>query len=999
LTEAGRTIAGRYELVSPLGEGGMGVVWRARDTRLGRAVAVKLLAAASLGSDVARKRLVREARAAAALEHDGIIRVYDVGETEDGGAFLVMELVRGRSFRSELLATKPPLSRIVAVTVQAARALHVAHLAGIVHRDIKPDNIMIRDSGIAIVVDFGVAKPISTELAVNAETIAGVTNASLTGSGQLIGTPAYLSPEQARGHEVTAATDQFALAVTAHEAMTGKLPWKGEGVIEIVASILRDEPELLTTLVPGMPQELESVMARALAKKPADRWPDLAAFADALEAAAIDLPEPSDRPSMRTRRASTPAEGRATPAHAAGTPKDMALSGAMARPATRGRRIPIYVALAAAAALGVGWYTMHARDTAMRPVAVAPRGPARVACPQFVVTGVDEPWLGAAAAALACERFSVVHGGMDARIITPAELANAPRELKETVPTVFERADARATAVGAAATGAESWLDGTLDKQAGAYKVLVTLRKPDGAEIAHGEGQGVEIFEAVREAVKPLLGAPDEEESAALRDWLDVGSPAAALALLDMRTAALIEDPISLKEACLQIEGRTDLLPRVRYLARATCSKKLRTGAMTDPPPPIDESTPGALITTILAQGTAGGPAAVRERAGRLERERDKTPSPEGRSRLSAAAAEVYNSIGDERARDASRVAVQATPKAVDWRTSAWHRVAFSSEAHFSIAALMVAWQPWEPISQTLHIPPGQVADPDLRGIYVRRSHLLSQRGFYAYADGSELLVRGRIEEARSIADLTHDELLRADILLAEAKYGLVLTNVPRLLGDLKASDETASLAIRLALDGVQAASIVDRPADFVDAFVTRWVESEPHHIIDGVVPFYALVAVCCQAPRPIGKRCIERIQKLRAESKLPTIFTGSDVLVAGAARYVADDYRGAAKVWRTSLRTPGWLRDPIREPMANAFDRGGEPELATEIDAPTVVLVDLPRTADLAWVREARRAQKRGDNAKARKLAQAVVDKWRFADEDVPAMAEMKALLAKLPK
>ena len=241
--------------------------------------------------------------------------------------------------------------------------------------------------------------------------------------------------------------------------------------------------------------------------------------------------------------------------------------------------------------------------------------------------------------------------------------------------------------------------------------------------------------------------------------------------------------------------------------------------------------------------------------------------------------------------------------------------------------------------------------------------------------------------------------MLSVDILVAEARYGVVLRRVPELLAAMTASDETASVAFRIANDGVRAGATLERPADFVDSMVTRWVEAEPHHVVDGVVPFCSLVAVCCLAPRPVGKRCVARLQQLRSEAKLPTIFNGADVLVAGAERYVADDYRGAAKAWRTLLRTPGWIQDPLRDPMAIAFDRGGMSELGTEIDVSTVALVDLPRTAELSWVREARRALARGDEATARKLAQAVVEKWRFADEDVPAMQEMKALLAKLPK
>jgi serine/threonine protein kinase len=285
----GVVIAGRYELGSQLGIGGMGVVWRGRDRRLARAVAVKVLSQSSVGSEVARTRLIREARAAAALEHEGIIRVYDVGETDDGGAFLVMELIRGRSLRCVLELGSMKLGSRVAVIVQAARALHFAHEAGIVHRDVKPDNIMIREDGRVTVVDFGVAKPLSAELAVIAGTVAGTPpGATLTGPGQLVGTPAYLAPEQARGLDVSAATDQFALAVTAFEALTDKRPWTGSCFSEVIASLLRDAPLTISKAGP-VPRELDAVFHCALAKEPSDRFVDIGAFADALEDAAVSL--------------------------------------------------------------------------------------------------------------------------------------------------------------------------------------------------------------------------------------------------------------------------------------------------------------------------------------------------------------------------------------------------------------------------------------------------------------------------------------------------------------------------------------------------------------------------------------------------------------------------------------------------------------------------------------------------------------------------------------
>src|SRR4051812_28042318 len=207
----GSRLSGRYLIVGTLGEGGMGVVLRARDERLGRMVAVKVLAASMMDDASARERLVLEARAAAALEHPGIVNVYDVGETDDGTTYLVMELVRGRSMRSLLDSGAMSVTECLAALADVARALGFAHRAEVLHRDVKPDNIMIREDGRTVLMDFGIAKTL-------AATVDGETARNLTARGAFVGTIAYLAPETARGLDVDGRADQFALGVTAYEA-------------------------------------------------------------------------------------------------------------------------------------------------------------------------------------------------------------------------------------------------------------------------------------------------------------------------------------------------------------------------------------------------------------------------------------------------------------------------------------------------------------------------------------------------------------------------------------------------------------------------------------------------------------------------------------------------------------------------------------------------------------------------------------------------------------
>jgi hypothetical protein len=1001
MPEPGERIADRYELVAPLGRGGMGEVWRARDTRLGRSVALKLLSAASVGNALARERLIREARATAALEHDGIVHVYDVGETPDGGAFLVMEILRGCTLREALERGGLGLPRRVAIVVEAGRALGFAHASGIVHRDVKPDNVMIRDDGRVKVVDFGVAKPVSSPLVAEADTVAFDSDHALTARGQLVGTPQYLAPEQARGADVSPATDQFALAVTAYEVITGRIPWRGSTVADLLASILRDEPEPASALA-SIPPAIDAALARALAKDPAARWPTIVAFVDALAGAAGDLVATAGAPTVEA-----PLPLPSTPRLTPGTHGGQAATSPRAR--TPRSRAPF--GLLAVAVLGAaGAAAWFARGRAARPEAGAAApiasldADAPLACPLFDVRGLEDgAWLGAPAAALACERWQIAHGGLDARTIAPAELLDRPRDVfagagglaaaAADAGSPYDAPGARDRSRAAARTRAPRWIDGEVEKEPTGFSVRIVLRRSDDREIARGEGRGVELFEAVRGAMGAILAAAPASapQLAGLAASLDVATSDDALALLDVRTAALIEDRASLREACAAVEKRLTLTPRVAYLARQTCAKQLRLAPPSEPPPAMDSSSPAALITTSLAQGTSGGPDAVRARAMSLDAARATTALPEDRARVAAAAAEIYKQVGDDRARQLARDAIQSSPKAVDWRTNEWHRFAFSSQSDATVDDAIVSWNPWEPIAQSLPGRTGNAAE-----VSIRRAWLVSQRGFYAQAYGLSLVASGKIEAARAVAETTDDGALRAEILLAERKFRATFDLVVRTLPALPASDAEAALAFSLARSGTVAAQMLGRPSDFVDDVVTRYVDATPHHVIDGAVPFTSLVAACCFAPARVGRRCIARLRSLREAGELPTIFPGADVVADGAARFVEDDYAGAAKVWRTLLRAPGWIQDPLHDPMAVAFDRSGMLDLAEQVDAPEVDERDAQGTADLALARSARRALKRGDAARARKLALAGIKRWEVADEDLPVISEMKAIVAK---
>jgi serine/threonine protein kinase/tetratricopeptide (TPR) repeat protein len=267
----GRRI-GHYEIVSPLGEGGVGRVYLARDLQLGRRVALKFLDE-SFAQDAARlRRFEREARAASALSHPNILTVYATG-SEAGMPFIVTELVEGQTLRQALAAGPMHPAEGLRVAIQIAEALGAAHAAGIVHRDIKPENVMLRPDGYVKVLDFGLAKLTEqTSQAEPGEDTSGPGSSGLTAPGAVLGTARYMSPEQARGAGVDARTDIFSLGVVLYEMLAGASPFDGATTTDVLAAILYREPEALASRGAVIPAELERIVARCLKKDRAERY-------------------------------------------------------------------------------------------------------------------------------------------------------------------------------------------------------------------------------------------------------------------------------------------------------------------------------------------------------------------------------------------------------------------------------------------------------------------------------------------------------------------------------------------------------------------------------------------------------------------------------------------------------------------------------------------------------------------------------------------------------
>ena len=269
---AGQTLAGKYTILGELGQGGMGKVYLAEDTSLDRKVALKFLPEATCRDPAMRARFLREAKAAAALNHPYICSIHEVGEVE-GQLFFAMEYVEGKTLRDRIQRGPLTPGQAVPVAAEIAEALQTAHEKGLIHRDIKPANIMLTPEGHAKVMDFGLAKHFA---GTGADATAGCPPVTVTGEGLTPGTPAYMSPEQLKGMDLGPRSDIFSFGIVLYEMLSGRHPFKRETGMTTVSAILSEEPEPISGVIEGVPERLQRVVGRMLAKDPRERYGSMA---------------------------------------------------------------------------------------------------------------------------------------------------------------------------------------------------------------------------------------------------------------------------------------------------------------------------------------------------------------------------------------------------------------------------------------------------------------------------------------------------------------------------------------------------------------------------------------------------------------------------------------------------------------------------------------------------------------------------------------------------
>jgi eukaryotic-like serine/threonine-protein kinase len=295
----GEVVAGRYELDELVGTGGMSSVYRARDRLLERTVALKILHDYYGADDSTIERFRREARAAAQLSHPGIVTVIDRGEDE-GRHFIVFEYVEGENLKALIERSgRLPVRRALELAIASGEALAFAHAHGLVHRDVKPQNVLIDGDGELKVTDFGIARSVNLQ--------------SVTESGTVLGTSYYIAPEQARGEAVAAQTDVYSLGVVLFELLTGRLPFEGETFVAVAMQHVREPAPSVLDVRPEAPARVARAVERALAKEPADRFSSMAAFVSELRACLADLGTGADQDATAIKQARVPAPSRPRP--------------------------------------------------------------------------------------------------------------------------------------------------------------------------------------------------------------------------------------------------------------------------------------------------------------------------------------------------------------------------------------------------------------------------------------------------------------------------------------------------------------------------------------------------------------------------------------------------------------------------------------------------------------------------------------------------------------
>jgi serine/threonine protein kinase/tetratricopeptide (TPR) repeat protein len=447
----GRTTLGAYRILEKIGAGGMGTVYLAKDARLGRRVALKLLPAQFARDEELVRRFEQEARAASALNHPNILTVHEIGE-ERGRLFIVTEFVEGRTLRERMWEGRCTVAEALDVCAQVAGALQKAHAAGVIHRDVKPENLMLDEEGHVKVLDFGIAKQVAPAPSVDTE---APTSAHVnTASGVVLGTTAYMSPEQVRGHELDGRSDVWSLGCVFYEMLTGRAPFEEKNFGDLVVSILHGDPPSLTDLAPEVPADVAVLVARALAKRREDRYESAKDFREELRRVARMLDLRADTLRAPAAGATKPAPAQSRRGEGPPRPEASRPGGAARKHQTTEQRRQLTVLFADLSGLAEHTGGMDAEDVGELMSALWP-----------LVDGVVEAHGGEVTKHVG-ESFAALWGARGAREDDPERAVRAALEMQSAVASFVTSRDAQVPGSNGGARGL------TLDDAGGPERLM-----------------------------------------------------------------------------------------------------------------------------------------------------------------------------------------------------------------------------------------------------------------------------------------------------------------------------------------------------------------------------------------------------------------------------------------------------------------------------------------------------------------------------------------------
>ncbi len=1012
----GSTIAGRYVLQRLLAEGGMGQVWVAEHVVTKRRVALKFLRA-GLGRD-AWRRVIKEAQAACAIDHPAVLAVHDVLESETGEPALVMDLLVGEALDTHLARVGKISARAAAALfLPVAEALATAHDLGIVHRDLKPANLYLTSGGDVKVLDFGIVKKLDIASTVrdsdasvaSVSSIASIHQSTATAQGALVGTPMYMSPEQALGERpVDARTDVWSLGLVLYEALSGVLPTRAAHFAQVLLIVISGKIRPIAELEPTLPPELTALVGRML-EPDADRrtisMREVAATLRALGTSSAKVPA-AESPPLDVTLPSRAQSSRAQPemASPAAAPVEPSV------PRTTGRW-----ALASAALIvlvAAGGAVFLARRTTKSPVpspSVAATAPTRLltepgsklGCSLFLASGVTAPtgWLGAATSNLACRRLQWLMGGDGARIVPAAALLELPTCCRDDAPDdPYAPPELRERSLRAGAARAAATLDGTVTASADGFHVELRLLDPEGREAGRGAAIGKTLDRAVEDASNVLAATGAfplaARTTAEVERALGIVHPEVGWGL-DLGTVVASADEA--KALCARILDRGEQTSAERRLLEATCAAPLQKPAPAALP--IDRSSHGALRISVNVALLSGHPLPD---AKALRNELDAAAS--GESNLDARAA-LLAEAATLAGRESSSTGFAMFSELA--RTlpfpGAWQGIydtpsflAPTPDARHAYRRVAHAWAPeesndWQPDSE-------DVVDAEASLRWVRRAHELVPEGdFEAIGFGRRLLMFDRFVETRALA---------ARLLGGSAANKVAGTY---LLVNADASEGFPGRAIQLALDYLEhdvgptgaiygsgmipgramvIGQVTGTAETIADAWATRFVLTEPPRLVgydEGLAGNWMMV--CLHAKKPNRVPCLDAI----ARTFPHFVQAQNGVFLEGSRLAAVGDAKGAVRAFRPIAQDQRWMAWL----PADVFDEAGELEIAESLDALAVATKVSRRVRGHGYeeVRMARRAWKRGDKARARVLAKELLAAWSTLDVEVPFLDELRKM------